>query len=285
MQFITKYWLLIMIIIYGLISKCCTGYEEQAPDVLKRSDDLIIENFIAQQLFQSPGLAQNFYSKEIRIDPNNTPFFVEPNPDYEEARMELTELKKQLRDSLSYLPEDEKPFFLEQAGHMFGLKMVEFIFPHWYGTEYDYSGFSQKPGKGQIGCSYFVSTTLKHAGVNVDRYSLAQKAPHKEAEEIQMSGDFYTFKNMTLQDLSYTIREYLDEGLYFLGSDSHVGYVWYDDGHLIFIHADYINGFVSAEYLVQSDSYYGEMDFYLAEISTNTRFIEAWINGEFINAD
>lgn len=168
---------------------------------------------------------------------------------------------------------------------MFGLKMVEFIFPHWYGTEYDYSGFSQKPGKGQIGCSYFVSTTLKHAGVNVDRYSLAQKAPHMEAEEIQMSGDFYTFEKMSLQDLSYTIREYLDEGLYFLGSDSHVGYVWYEAGHLIFIHADYINGFVSAEYLVQSDSYYGEMDFYLAEISTNTRFIEAWINGEFINAD
>jgi hypothetical protein len=34
------------------------------------------------------------------------------------------------------------------------------IFPHWYGTVWDYNGYTNTPKNGVIACGYFVSTTL-----------------------------------------------------------------------------------------------------------------------------
>lgn len=48
------------------------------------------------------------------------------------------------------------------------------VFPAWYGTPWDFNGISETPGEGLIACGYFVSTTLKQVGFNLNRYRVAQ---------------------------------------------------------------------------------------------------------------
>ena len=54
--------------------------------------------------------------------------------------------------------------------------MIDSIFPAWMGTNWDFNGTSNVPKQGEIACGYFVSTTLKHVGFNLNRYKLAQQA-------------------------------------------------------------------------------------------------------------
>jgi hypothetical protein len=49
------------------------------------------------------------------------------------------------------------------------------IFPSWYGTSWDFNGYTEKPLNGKIACGYFVTTTLKHIGFNLNRYKIAQQ--------------------------------------------------------------------------------------------------------------
>ena len=56
--------------------------------------------------------------------------------------------------------------------------MTDSVFPDWMGTKWDFNGVSNVPGKGMIACGYFVSTTLKHIGFNLNRYKLAQQAAY-----------------------------------------------------------------------------------------------------------
>jgi hypothetical protein len=63
---------------------------------------------------------------------------------------------------------------LTQAGQYLFSQLTGQLFPAWYGTPWAYEGISQVPGKGEIACGYFVSTTLKHADFKLNRYRLAQ---------------------------------------------------------------------------------------------------------------
>jgi hypothetical protein len=40
---------------------------------------------------------------------------------------------------------------------------------------WDYNGYTNTPKNGVIACGYFVSTTLKHFGFNLNRYDVAKK--------------------------------------------------------------------------------------------------------------
>ena len=54
--------------------------------------------------------------------------------------------------------------------------LTDSIFPFWIGTKWGFYGTTQVPGKGKIACGYFVSTTLEHAGFDIERIKLAQQA-------------------------------------------------------------------------------------------------------------
>ena len=50
------------------------------------------------------------------------------------------------------------------------------LLPAWDGTPWDFHGTSQAPREGKIACGYFVSTTLLHLGLQVERVRMAQQA-------------------------------------------------------------------------------------------------------------
>ncbi len=160
------------------------------------------------------------------------------------------------------------------AGSFFSGALLR-IAPYWFGTKWDFNGYTNSPGRGVIACGYFVSTTLKHLGVNVNRYHLAQQNPLNEAKSIARGDSVRTRRNVSPVELGKTVFE--KEGLYFVGLDNHVGYVLSYRSFREFIHSNYIGSAgVVAEDIYSSEAF-KSTSYYIAPISANKQFILDWI--------
>lgn len=154
--------------------------------------------------------------------------------------------------------------------------MADSIFPFWYGTEWDFNGTTNAPGSGYIACGYFVSTTLKHSGIELNRYKLAQKAASDIVQQtcLKSSAKWHN----SLDHLETYLEEH-GEGLYVLGLDYHVGFVLRENGKNYFIHSDYFNGKVTREELGSSTAALSSGRYYLGSLSGNRPLLEEWLSG------
>ena len=115
--------------------------------------------------------------------------------------------------------------------------IVETILPYWYKTPWDFDGYSNVPKKGVIACGYFVSTPLKHIGFNWNRYRLAQQDATTIIRKI--SGEETKFYwNKSPKEFLNLIKE-LNDGLYIIGFDSHVGFLHKHQSGIDIIHSSY----------------------------------------------
>lgn len=151
------------------------------------------------------------------------------------------------------------------------------IIPHWYGTEWDFNGYTSIPNQGEIACGYFVSTTLEHIGIVINRYHLAQQAGLNEAKSLAIADSNY-FTVYGIDKLQSTMESY-DDGIYFVGLDSHVGYLYKEKGTLYFIHSNYIDDEVMIEKAKYSQAFQSNI-YVVAELSTNKLLREKWRKGE-----
>ena len=153
------------------------------------------------------------------------------------------------------------------------------IIPHWYGTEWDFNGYTSVPNQGVIACGYFVSTTLEHMGIVINRYHLAQQAGLNEAKSLAIADSNY-FTVYGIDKLKVKMNEY-DDGIYFVGLDNHVGYLYKENGTLYFIHSNYIDDKVMIEKAEFSKAFQSNI-YVVAEISTNELLLERWRRNERI---
>lgn len=171
---------------------------------------------------------------------------------------------------------------LNVASSFFNETLLNQIIPHWYGTIWDYNGYTDIPGEGLIACGYFVSTTLKHIGVNVNRYKLAQAYSLKAVKVL--SGD-------AVIDLSgkgaggvIAFLQEKEDGFYVVGLDNHIGYLLKRQGQIFFIHSSYLHpGQVCIELAKNALAFQGHNSYVLAQLSRNGQFIKRWLlETEFI---
>lgn len=155
------------------------------------------------------------------------------------------------------------------------------IIPHWYGTPWDFNGYTAIPNQGVIACGYFVSTTLLHVGININRYHLAQQGGTNEAKSLAIEDD--NWRTMWGIDSLQTImkRDY-EDGLYFVGLDNHVGYLYMKNKELYFIHSNYIDDKVMLEKAQYSAAFQSNV-YVIAEITTNEELLAKWRKGEVVN--
>ena len=73
--------------------------------------------------------------------------------------------------------------------------IVNGLIPFWYGTEWDFYGYTSVPKQGKIACGYFISTVLLHGGFILNRYTLAQQGPYNEARSIQINDSVQIYKS------------------------------------------------------------------------------------------
>ncbi len=170
----------------------------------------------------------------------------------------------------------------DSLSHLFTNLLTEQIIPYWLGTPWSFEGHTSVPGSGEIACGYFVSTTLKDVGFNLDRYKFAQQLPIHEAKTLALGKPLLEINDNSTDKRIIILKNTLKEGIYFIGFDqSHVGFIQKKNDKLFLIHSNYIGAEgVVIERIEDSKvfSYYTRM--YIADISRNAALMKKWVKGE-----
>ena len=170
---------------------------------------------------------------------------------------------------------------LDSVSGYFTNRLINQVIPYWYGTPWDFDGYTNEPNEGTIACGYFISTTLKHMGINWNRYRLAQQAALLELMTVAGPGEIHALPETDPKDFIKYVKENLEEGLYLLGLTSHVGFIYYVDGEVFFIHSNFVfPSEVVIEYANVSNAILYSFDYYLTSISGNKYLLEKWLSGE-----
>lgn len=169
---------------------------------------------------------------------------------------------------------------LDSAGRYFTNALVNTLLPHWYGTKWSFEGHASQPGNGEIACSYLVSTSLSHAGLNINRYKVAQQTPLNEALTYACGDTVYTLygPNQVIDTLQHPT---FANGLYFIGlAGSHVGLLLKQQNNLFFIHSNYVAGQTEIEVASASTVLRSYSVFYITAISTNKQLMQKWLGNQ-----
>jgi hypothetical protein len=171
---------------------------------------------------------------------------------------------------------------MDKVGSAFESALLNEIIPHWYGTEWDFNGHTDAPGQGQVACGYFVSTTLQHLGINVNRYQLAQQTPQNEAKSLAVGGEVIEIAGESTAGNLANIKAAIGEGICFVGlGRSHVGFLVKRKGVLFFAHSSYLSpGAVTIELAEKSPVFCAYDRYYIVELSNNQAFLKKWLNNE-----
>lgn len=130
----------------------------------------------------------------------------------------------------------EKQEAVLREAEQFLVRISDDYFRSWYGTAWDFNGHTKVPRQGKIACGYFVTTVLQDMGFNLPRIKWAQQASSFIVEHT--SKNIYRSSNQQMDVIKKHIQN-SGEGLYIVGLDSHVGFIYYLDGKMSFVHANY----------------------------------------------
>lgn len=176
----------------------------------------------------------------------------------------------QLDSSQSQLSKDITSSYFAVTLHN---ELINRIFPYWYGTSWDYNGYTNIPREGSIACGYFVSTTIKHLGFNLNRYDIA-KMYSSDIVKILCVNDYWICND--LQTFLDKMKSEPD-GIYIIGLSNHVGFIERTKGRTYFIHSNYLgsNG-VEKELADQSIALSYSTIFWLGNFSNNPKIRDAY---------
>jgi hypothetical protein len=142
---------------------------------LNNQNDELEKSLIKED--DSDALIDNYVQLEPKvIDTLNFPFLLKPNGKYNEIKLAvkakkliISQLYRSAKDSI------RKKQILDSARNYITDALINQLIPHWYGMPWSFFWLFSSSSKREVGCSYFVSNTLLHAGFNVNRYKLAQQ--------------------------------------------------------------------------------------------------------------
>lgn len=105
---------------------------------------------------------------------------------------------------------------------------LETTFPEmmrcWLGTPWDFNGTCEGPGSGKIACGYFVSTILRDAGFQVERFDLAKQPSQNIIATFLPRSEMHISASKPYEDfVDQTINR--GPGIYIVGLDKHVAFL------------------------------------------------------------
>lgn len=199
----------------------------------------------------------------------------ETNKSYNLVKKEVLTIRNQFKNQFLQLNDSiSKEQFLDSVSLVFSRVLLNEIIPHWYGTPWGFNGYTNVPNQGEIACGYFVSTTLKHMGVNLNRYDLAKENPLNEAKTIAV--DSLKVVQVESENIQNQFFESFLPGLYFIGLDGHVGYLYVYEEQAFFIHSNYIENRVMIEPIQNSEAF-ESYSYSIARITGNHSLMLSWI--------
>lgn len=190
---------------------------------------------------------------------------------------------KQQREQLSTLL-SKGECTMDSAANCFTESYLNTILPYWYGTTWAFEGHTSVPQQGEIACGYFVSTTLQHTGININRYKVAQQNPVNEARTYAITDSLYTFHSPA-EVLNNLKETGFKKGFYFMGmGTNHVGLLLKRRGEIFFLHSNYVDGKTVIEFAEQSAVFNNYNAYYITNLSNNVAFIKSWLSKTEITA-
>jgi len=152
--------------------------------------------------------------------------------------------------------------------------MKDSLIPAWIGTSYAFDGTTDKPREGKIACGYFVSTVLRDAGFRFNRFSLAKQPSGNIIRSV--TDELKRFQNGSLSYFMNEVKR-MDQGIYILGLDNHVGFIVKDQSELKFCHAAYYAPYeVTCEQLAKASAVANSSYRVLGKV-LNKRMVEQWV--------
>jgi hypothetical protein len=202
------------------------------------------------------------------------PFFPKPDRTYPAGRAHVAQQREALKSAHA-----AGRISTDSVGKAFTNCLLQEIIPHWYGTPWSFGGYTEKPGQDYIACGYFVSTTLLHGGLNLNRYRLAQQGPADEALMLSLGDTVRVTRRGDAEKALALWRERLRDGLYFIGlGENHVGYLLKQGAGLFLIHSNYAGPVEVQLQRAEESVLIGFREFYLADITFNRQLMEYWLN-------
>ena len=209
----------------------------------------------------------------------------DPPPDvsYEAAQQFIEADRKDLAKRLAAAgTEKERKSVLEEAHRAFASGICGRLAPWWKGTPWDFNGITQIPGQGKIACGYYVSTLLKHAGLNVERVRLAQQASLHIIQSLIGNDERVKGHGVPLPVFVDRIRA-RGQGLYIVGLDNHTGFIWNDGAEVWFLHSTVAGPCCVVKERAEVSAVLGTSKFRVAGyLSGNDALMKAWLNGQFL---
>ena len=175
-----------------------------------------------------------------------------------------------------YIKQANKSQTLEEARKQLTEYLYQDVFNHWYATKWSFEGHTETPKQGTIACGYFVSTTLRDVGFKLNRYKLAQKSPEDEAKVIACGTSIEKLQNVSKQELKkYFLKQ--KDGIYFIGLDFHVGYIYKNNQEVYFIHSNYIENKGVMKETIENSKAIVSSKYYITSITHNDNLIKKWL--------
>lgn len=196
---------------------------------------------------------------------------------YDSCRKDIIAMRSKLKQV--YL---NKQITEDSLARTYTALLLDKIIPYWYGTTWDFNGYTAKPGEGTVACGYFVSTTLQHSGMNLNRYKMAQKSSMDGALMLE-TRDSLDIIHATRDEFVAKFKSKAKDGLYMVGLSFHVGYLYKSGPAIKFIHSSYLSpNCVVMEDAATSEALGQSKVFVVADITYNNKLLRKWLNNEVI---
>jgi hypothetical protein len=161
-----------------------------------------------------------------------------PAQTYADSRQSLATRRNELARRYAQAAPRDRDDILREAGAWLREALDQELFPHWYGTQWDFYGTTETPRDGKIACGYFVTTLLRDAGFQLERARLAQQASEKIILSLVRPAFVQRFRYAPLADFVAAVK-HKGAGLYVVGLDNHVGFILHDGQEIYFVHSSY----------------------------------------------
>jgi hypothetical protein len=192
------------------------------------------------------------------------------NKDYALCKKELANTRNIYAAKWAHMAKADK----EKA---FTKAVAETILPQWTGTPWNFYGTTETPGRGTIACGYFVTTTLRDAGLSLARVKLAQCASEQMICTLVQPKYIRRYSNVPMDDFIAAIKKE-GYGLYITGLDSHTGFVYNDGAEVYFIHANYRGSRAVTKETAASSAVLASSRYKVTgKISADEKVLEQWV--------
>ena len=156
--------------------------------------------------------------------------------DYAELKTQIKNAQQTYRADYASANSEGKDSIVNIARNYVLKTICDDIFNQWYGTPWTFHGHTKQPGTGSIACGYFVNTVLSDAGFNIPGDAWSQLA--SETFIVKLTKDL---KRYTQTPIS-KVKDYVasrGDGLYLVGLDCHVGFIYVKGNDVKFVHSNY----------------------------------------------